>query len=285
MKRPPKPRIIGCELLPDEEGPIVREARRTFLYAAAEHPAIRLADELRSEVCEKVKALPQRYWEKPFSEASIRHRKELNEAMWNWAKSFHLVSGEALPGNCVVRPIVDGNAEVEVPRLIRQRLGIAASARVTAGPALEVPWPIQKAWDAINTWAMHADLANPFIWLEVYLMPPSFELPTWFPQQERSDRYAARVGATFRNVLEKYVAEANTRYRAHNPPVTRNTARTPVEARYTWTALNVCRRWTYQRIADDHNRGRAGPLLLPQSIGVQVRAVRETIRLPLQDEN
>jgi hypothetical protein len=199
--------------------------------------------------------------------------------MWRWAKEFDLVGDPVVDTDGHFGLIVEGSKEVEITQVVRERLGIPASASIFAGPRVEVPWVILMAWDAINTWAGCPGLSNPFVWQEVYVWPPKFDWPIWFPQYERWECYSERVLADFRNHLKKYGAESNARYRAHNPPVTRNSARSTVEARYTWTALHVCRRWKYQKIADDHNPDLTNPLD-PKSIGAQVRAVCELIRLP-----
>src|SRR5438105_5805991 len=54
--------IVGAEVLEDEIGPVIRDERQAFLYAAAEHPEIRLAESLRSTVHSKLAALPPTHW-------------------------------------------------------------------------------------------------------------------------------------------------------------------------------------------------------------------------------
>jgi hypothetical protein len=66
------------------------EERRKFLHAAAEHPAIRLADALHSQVYALVLQKPKSDYEMQFSPEAIARREEIELALQKWAKPFNL---------------------------------------------------------------------------------------------------------------------------------------------------------------------------------------------------
>ena len=102
----------------------------------------------------------------------------------------------------------------------------------------------------------------------IYWPPPTFQFPIWNMREDET-KYRGRVNQMFASMLDEYI-EYSKKGRSSYPA--QHSRSGPVEMRYAWAALRVCRGMTYEQIAEMYH-------VSPQAVARMVAKVCDRVGL------
>jgi hypothetical protein len=132
---------------------------------------------------------------------------------------------------------------------------------------LAVFWAVSMFWSAISI-ASFSKKTIRFNLEVIYSPPPTFQLPVWSMREDEA-KYRGRVSQMFASMLDEYVADSKKRRSSYPTQYSRSG---PVEMRYAWAALRVCRGMTYDQIAEMYH-------VSPQAVARMVAKVCDRVGL------
>jgi len=132
---------------------------------------------------------------------------------------------------------------------------------------LDVVWAVSMFWSAISI-ASFSKKTIRFNSVVIYSPPPTFQFPNWDMREDEA-KYRGRVNQMFASTLDEYIADSKKRRSSYS---TQRGRSGPVEMRYAWAALRVCRGWTYDQIAEKYR-------VAPQSVSEMVTKICDRIGL------
>jgi hypothetical protein len=132
---------------------------------------------------------------------------------------------------------------------------------------LAVFWAVSMCFSAIGiTWLPKKTIR--FDSVVIYSHPPAFQFPLWDMREDEA-KYRGRVNQMFASKLDEYIVDSKKRRSGHPAQYSRSG---PVEMRYAWAALRVCRGMTYDQIAEMYH-------VSPQAVARMVAKVCDRVGL------
>jgi hypothetical protein len=132
---------------------------------------------------------------------------------------------------------------------------------------LAVVWAISMFFSAISIGSFPKKTVR-FDLVVIYSPPPRFQFPVWNMQEDEA-KYRGRVNQMFASILDEYIADSKKKRSSYS---TQRRRSGPVEMRYAWAALRVCRGWTFDQIAEKYR-------VAPQSVSEMVTKICDRIGL------
>ena len=128
-------------------------------------------------------------------------------------------------------------------------------------------WAVSMCFSAISAGSFPGKTVR-FDSMVVYWPPPTFQFPVWNMREDEA-KYRGRVSQMFASMCDEYL-EYSKKGRSSYPA--QHSRSGPVEMRYAWAALRVCRGMTYEQIAEMYD-------VTPQAVGRMVAKVCDRVGL------
>jgi hypothetical protein len=128
-------------------------------------------------------------------------------------------------------------------------------------------WAVSMCFSAINAGSFPGKTVQ-FDSTVMYWPTPTFQFPVWNMREDEA-KYRGRVDQMFASMLDEYI-EYSKKGRSSYPA--QHSRSGPVEMRYAWAALKVCRGMTNEQIAEMYD-------VTPQAVGRMVAKVCDRVGL------